>query len=98
MIFDSRVREEHRSWPLPAREVLTINRMTIGETGEPGTGARFEIRVPNGRVPDYPGVMRQLYRVFRCQGPGMRVLFRRVTNLSRVQIPADENGCLFPCN
>ena len=31
-----------------AREILSITGITIHETGDPGTGARFEIRVPNG--------------------------------------------------
>jgi PAS domain S-box-containing protein len=30
------------------REFLTLSGMTISETGTPGTGARFEITVPNG--------------------------------------------------
>jgi len=29
-----------------AREIFAITGMTIRETGEPGTGARFEIRIP----------------------------------------------------
>jgi len=32
-----------------AREILSITGMTITETGSPGAGARFEIRVPHGR-------------------------------------------------
>ena len=32
------------------REVLAVTGMTIRETGTPGTGARFEILVPNDRV------------------------------------------------
>jgi len=31
-----------------AREILDITGITITETGEPGKGARFEMRVPNG--------------------------------------------------
>jgi PAS domain S-box-containing protein len=31
-----------------AREILSITGITIHETGEPGTGARFEIHVPKG--------------------------------------------------
>jgi PAS domain S-box-containing protein len=31
-----------------ASEILSITGLTIGETGEPGSGARFEIRVPKG--------------------------------------------------
>ncbi len=31
------------------REILAITGMTIQETGEPGKGARFEIKVPNGK-------------------------------------------------
>jgi len=31
-----------------ASEILGITGLTIGETGEPGLGARFEIRVPKG--------------------------------------------------
>jgi PAS domain S-box-containing protein len=31
-----------------AREILSITGITIAETGEPGKGARFEIRVPKG--------------------------------------------------
>jgi PAS domain S-box-containing protein len=31
-----------------AREILSITGITIHETGDPGTGARFEIRVPKG--------------------------------------------------
>jgi len=31
-----------------AREILSITGITIRETGEPGKGARFEIRVPDG--------------------------------------------------
>jgi len=30
------------------REILSMTGITIGETGEPGRGARFEIRVPKG--------------------------------------------------
>lgn len=32
-----------------AREILSIAGFSISETGEPGKGARFEIRVPRGR-------------------------------------------------
>ena len=31
-----------------SREILSITRMTITETSEPGKGARFEITVPKG--------------------------------------------------
>ena len=31
-----------------SREILSITGITIRETGEPGTGARFEMTVPNG--------------------------------------------------
>ena len=31
-----------------AREILSITGITIKETGEPGTGARFEIQIPDG--------------------------------------------------
>ena len=31
-----------------SKEILGITGITIGETGEPGNGARFEIRVPKG--------------------------------------------------
>jgi signal transduction histidine kinase len=31
-----------------SREILSITGITITETGEPGKGARFEIRVPKG--------------------------------------------------
>ena len=30
------------------REILAVTGMTIEETGEPGNGARFEIRIPEG--------------------------------------------------
>jgi len=30
------------------REILDITGITITETGEPGKGARFEMKVPNG--------------------------------------------------
>jgi signal transduction histidine kinase len=30
------------------REILSITGMTIRETGTPGTGVRFEIRIPAG--------------------------------------------------
>ena len=32
-----------------SREILSITGISISETGEPGNGACFEIRVPNGR-------------------------------------------------
>ena len=32
-----------------SREILEITGITITETGEPGKGARFEIRVPEGK-------------------------------------------------
>ena len=35
-----------------SREILDITGITIAETGEPGKGARFEIRVPEGKVSD----------------------------------------------
>jgi signal transduction histidine kinase len=31
------------------REILSITGITIIETGEPGVGVRFEIRVPGGK-------------------------------------------------
>ena len=31
-----------------SREILSITGITITETGEPGTGARFEMTIPNG--------------------------------------------------
>jgi hypothetical protein len=31
-----------------SREILSITGMSIRETGTPGKGARFEIRVPKG--------------------------------------------------
>jgi hypothetical protein len=39
------------------REILGITGMEIRETGEPGHGARFEIRIPSGgfRVKDRSG-------------------------------------------
>ena len=39
-----------------AREILAITGIAIAETGEPGKGARFEIRVPEGmyRFPQKP--------------------------------------------
>jgi PAS domain S-box-containing protein len=37
-----------------AREILSITGMTIAETGTPGAGARFEIRVPLGRYRAQP--------------------------------------------
>ena len=33
---------------LSVREILDISSITIRETGEPGKGTRFEIRVPGG--------------------------------------------------
>jgi signal transduction histidine kinase len=40
------------------REILGITGMSISETGEPGKGARFEIRIPPGgfRMKDGSGV------------------------------------------
>jgi signal transduction histidine kinase len=32
-----------------SREILTITGIVIGETGEPGKGARFEMTIPKGR-------------------------------------------------
>jgi len=46
MIFDRGYGKNTGLGLFLAREVLSITGMTIGETGEPGTGARFEIRVP----------------------------------------------------
>jgi PAS domain S-box-containing protein len=43
-----------------AREILSITGITISETGEPGKGARFEMKVPHGayRIPrERPGLM-----------------------------------------
>ena len=39
-----------------ARAILSITRISISETGEPGKGARFEIVVPEGayREPEVP--------------------------------------------
>ncbi|HUH78311.1 MAG TPA: histidine kinase N-terminal 7TM domain-containing protein [Methanoregula sp.] len=37
------------------REILSITGMSIAETGEPGAGARFEIRVPAGRFREPAG-------------------------------------------
>jgi len=34
------------------REILSLTGITIKETGEPGTGARFEIIVPKGAYRD----------------------------------------------
>ena len=34
-----------------SREILSITGITIRETGEPGSGARFEMDVPKGRLP-----------------------------------------------
>ena len=42
-----------------AREILASMEMTIAETGLPGHGARFEIRVPAGRVRPAPGLGRE---------------------------------------
>jgi len=38
-----------------AREILSITGITISETGEPGRGARFEMKVPHGRYRIPPG-------------------------------------------
>jgi signal transduction histidine kinase len=38
-----------------ARAILSITRISISETGEPGKGARFEIVVPDGAYRE-PGV------------------------------------------
>jgi len=41
-----------------AREILDITEITIGETGTPGKGARFEMNVPKGAfrfIPEPPG-------------------------------------------
>jgi K+-sensing histidine kinase KdpD len=43
-----------------AREILSITGITIAETGEPGSGARFEMFLPSGKFrikcPDSPSV------------------------------------------
>jgi len=41
-----------------AREILSMTGITICETGEPGRGARFEMRVPKGRYQVSTGKMR----------------------------------------
>ena len=42
-------RGEHKGYGLYlAREILSITKLTIKETGTPGKGARFEISVPKG--------------------------------------------------
>lgn len=42
---------KYTGWGLfTAREILAVNGMTIRETGEPGSGARFEITVPDDRI------------------------------------------------
>ena len=33
------------------QEILSLTGITIKETGVPGTGARFEINIPNGKYP-----------------------------------------------
>ncbi len=38
-----------------AREILSITGIAISETGEPGRGARFEMKVPHGRYRIPPG-------------------------------------------
>ncbi|MEN6609846.1 MAG: sensor histidine kinase, partial [Methanoregulaceae archaeon] len=42
------------------REILSITNITIAETGEPGKGARFEIRVPKGRYRFSDGLERRI--------------------------------------
>ena len=41
-----------------AREILSITGIVIRETGAPGTGARFEMAVPNGAYRRNPGAVR----------------------------------------
>jgi signal transduction histidine kinase len=42
---------KYTGWGLfVTREILAVNDMTIQETGTEGTGARFEIQIPNGRI------------------------------------------------
>lgn len=42
---------KYTGWGLfVAREILAVNGMTIRETGSPGTGARFEITIPQERI------------------------------------------------
>jgi signal transduction histidine kinase len=43
-----------------SREILAITELEIHETGEPGKGARFEIRVPEGKY-KIPGRSPELY-------------------------------------
>ena len=47
-IFDRRFEENRGMGLFLSREILSITGITISETGEPGKGARFEIRVPEG--------------------------------------------------
>jgi len=39
-----------------SREILDITGITIRETGIPGAGARFELRVPGGKFRRLPDV------------------------------------------
>ena len=48
-IFDRGVGQNTGLGLFLVREILSITGITIVETGEPGKGARFEIRVPRGR-------------------------------------------------
>jgi signal transduction histidine kinase len=47
-IFDRRYEEKKGMGLFLSREILSITGISIRETGEPGTGARFEIFVPEG--------------------------------------------------
>lgn len=51
-IFDRRFEEKKGMGLFLVREILSITGITIRETGEPGTGARFEISVPNDAYRD----------------------------------------------
>ena len=55
-IFLSDFSAEKRAGLFLAREILEITGITIRETGEPGKGARFEMRIPKGgfRFPGDP--------------------------------------------
>lgn len=47
-IFEKRYEEKKGMGLFLTREILSVTGITIAETGEPGAGARFEIRVPAG--------------------------------------------------
>ena len=47
-IFERRIGESKGMGLFLVREILAITGITIAETGTPGTGARFEIVVPEG--------------------------------------------------